>query len=96
MAQFQKGEGGRPKGSPNKITAELRDWINRFVHDNKQQIQQDFDSLEPKERIMIFEKLLKYALPALQATTVTTDFERLSDEQLDRIIEELKQQTEIL
>ena len=96
MAQFQKGEGGRPKGSPNKITAELRDWISQFVHDNKQQIQQDFDSLEPKDRIMIFEKLLKYALPALQATTVTTDFERLSDEQLDRIIEELKQQTAIL
>jgi hypothetical protein len=96
MAQFQKGEGGRPKGSPNRITAELRDWISSFIHDNKEQIQKDFDSLEPKEKIMMFEKLLKYALPALQATSITTDFERMSDEQLNRIIEELKQQTEML
>jgi len=96
MAKFQKGEGGRPKGSPNKITAELRDWVSQFIADNKEQIQQDFESLEPKERIMIFEKLLKYALPALQSTTLTTDFERMTDEQLDRVIEELKQQIEPL
>lgn len=92
MSKFQKGEGGRPKGSPNKITAELREWISGFIHSNVDQIQQDFNSLEPKDRIMIFEKLLKYALPALQSTTLTTDFERLTDAELDRIIEELKQQ----
>ena len=90
MGQFQKGEGGRPKGSLNKITAELREWISLFIHENKEQIQQDFDSLEPKDRILIFEKLLKYSLPALQSTTLTTDFERLSDSELDRIIDELK------
>jgi hypothetical protein len=96
MGQFQKGEGGRPKGSPNRITAELRDWISSFIYDNKEKIQQDFDSLEAKERIMIFEKLLKYALPALQSTTLTTDFERMTDSELDRIIDELKKQTEII
>lgn len=95
MGQFQKGEGGRPKGSPNKITAELRDWISQFIHDNKEQIQKDFDGLEPKDRIIMFERLLKYTLPALQSTSLTTDFERMSDAELDRIIEELKKQTEI-
>jgi len=96
MPQFQKGEGGRPKGKPNRITAELREWISVFINNNKEKIQQDFDSLESKDRIMIFEKLLKYALPALQATSLTTDFDRMTDEQLDRIINELKQQAEAL
>ena len=96
MAVFKKGEGGRPKGKPNRITAELREWISEFIHNNKEKIQHDFDSLEAKDRIMIFEKLLKFALPALQATSLTTDFDRMTDDQLDRIINELKQQAEAI
>jgi hypothetical protein len=92
MAQFQKGEGGRPKGTPNKITAELREWISQFINENKDQIQKDFLSLDAKDRIQMFEKLLKYALPSLQSTTLTTDFERMTDSELDRIIDELKTQ----
>jgi hypothetical protein len=87
---FKKGEGGRPKGKPNKVTGNLREWINGFIEDNRQQIQADFKALEPKDRIMMFEKLLKYALPTLQATSLTTDFEKLTDEQLDEIIDRLK------
>jgi hypothetical protein len=90
MAQFQKGEGGRPKGTPNRITAELRDWISSFIHDNKEQIQEDFNSLSPRDRVVLFEKLLKYALPVLQTTTLQTDFERMTDAELDKIIDELK------
>ena len=90
MGQFQKGEGGRPKGTPNKITAELRDWISNFIDSNREQIQRDWETLDPKDRIVLFERLLKYALPTLQATSLTTEFERLTDEQLDTIIEQLK------
>ena len=81
---------GRPKGIPNKVTTDLREWITNFLEDNREQIQQDWKGLEPKDRIVLFEKLLKYALPTLQATSLTTDFERLTDEQLDMIIEQLK------
>ena len=90
MAQFQKGEGGRPKGTPNRITAELRDWISYFINDNKEKIQEDFDSLNPRDRVVLFEKLLKYALPVLQTTTLQTDFERMTDAELDKVIGELK------
>ena len=81
---------GRPKGIPNKVTTDLREWITNFLEDNREQIQQDWKGLEAKDRIVLFEKLLKYALPTLQATSLTTDFERLTDEQLDMIIEQLK------
>ena len=93
MAKFRKGEGGRPKGKPNKITLTLRDWINEFIDYNREQIQADWQALEPKDRLLMFEKLLKYALPSLQATSLTTDFEKLTDDQLDTIIDRLKNAT---
>lgn len=40
----------------------------------------------------MFEKLMRFVLPTLQATTLQTDFERLTDTQLDDIINELKLQ----
>ena len=90
MAQFQKGEGGRPKGVPNKVTTDLRQWITTFLEGEFEQLVNDWKSLEPKDRIVMFEKLLKYALPTLQSTSLTTDFERLTDQQIDTIIENLK------
>lgn len=92
MAQ-RKGQtgnpNGRPKGSPNKATKDLRQWINGFIESQTDQIQQDWQQLEPKDRIVLFEKLLKYSLPTLQATNLTTDLEKLSDEDLDRIVNEI-------
>jgi len=91
---FVKGKSGnkagKPKGTVNKTTIDLRQWINNFIEGQRDQIQKDWKELEPKDRIVLFEKLLKYSLPTLQATSLTTDFEKLTDEQLDLIILELK------
>ena len=81
---------GRKPGTPNKVTKDLRQWINSFIESQTDQIQRDWKQLEPKDRIILFEKLLKYSLPTLQATSLTTDFEKLTDEQLDQIIAELQ------
>jgi hypothetical protein len=83
---------GRPKGSQNKATSDLRQWLTDFVHGQRDQILRDWQSLEPKDRIIMFEKLMRFVLPTLQATTLQTDFERLTDTQLDDIINELKLQ----
>lgn len=91
---FKKGETGnrtgRPVGATNKNTQKLRDWITEFLDENRDRIKQDWLLLEPKDRIVLFEKLLKYTLPTLQATTLTTEFETMTDTDLDRIITELK------
>ena len=91
---FRKGESGnkagKPKGTANKTTTDLREWINNFIEGQREQIQKDWEKLEPKDRVVLFEKLLKYSLPTLQATNLTTDFEKLTDEQLQTIIDELK------
>ena len=82
---------GRPKGVPNKVTGDLRQWITNFIDDNREQIQQDWQALEPKDRIVMFEKLLKYSLPTLQAVQmdVKSELEALTDDQLDAIIQKI-------
>jgi len=81
---------GRPIGSTNKATADLRRWVSEFVEDQREQIVKDWKALEPKDRIVMFEKLLRFVLPTLQASTLKNEFEQLTDDQLDYIIEELK------
>lgn len=92
--KYEKGQSGnvngRPQGVKNKDTARLREWVTNFLEENLEQLRADWKALEPRERFTMFEKLLKYSLPTLQATALTHDYERLTDEELDKIITELK------
>jgi hypothetical protein len=87
-----KKTGGRTKGTPNKVTIDLRTWINELLDSNRQQIVKDLSKLEPQQRVMIFEKLLSYSLPKLQSVEAKIDLHSLTDEQLDKIIVELSKQ----
>lgn len=90
---FKKGQSGNPSGRPagteNKATGSLRNKINDFLTDNWQQMQEDFLALEPRDRCAFYERLMKYSLPTLQSTTLTSDFEKMTDEQLEYTIETL-------
>lgn len=83
---------GRPKGMPNKITRELREWISKFIDENRAQVQKDWMKLEPKDRIQAFQSLLKYVLPTLQSVQVTDDIDSLSDDQVEQLYNKLKNQ----
>ncbi len=62
---------GRPKGTPNKVTATTREWISQLVDDNREQIERDLQALEPKERLQILEKFMQYAIPKIQSMELT-------------------------
>ena len=59
--------GGRAKGTPNKVTNSLREWIASIIDKNKEQIESDLEELEPKERLQIILKLIDYVIPKAQA-----------------------------
>lgn len=52
--------GGRSKGTPNRITSDLRQFLSNYVQDN---IQDSLDQLTPIKRAEIIVKLLPYILP---------------------------------
>lgn len=92
--KFQKGQSGnsagRPIGSKNKISNDLRETITNFIISNFNQIERDFQSMTPKDRSRLFCELLSYSLPKLQNVQKESEFEFFSDNQLDSIIESFK------
>ena len=91
---FKKGQSGnikgRTKGTQNKVTKHLRESITSFLENNFERLENDFELLTPKDRIKFYCDLLQYSLPKLQTVQLETDFEHLTDIELDRIINELK------
>ncbi len=83
--------GGRTAGTPNRTTKDFREQINSFLDKNWPKVQHDFDAMEPKDKLLFIEKLLKYTLPTL--SSVAVDYERLSDAQLDLLIDKLLQRS---
>ena len=81
---------GKPKGAKNKVTLQLRELISQFLEERFETIVTDFKKLEPKERVKFYCDLLQFGLPKLQSVSTEIDFEKLTDEQLDEIIERLK------
>ena len=80
---------GRPKGKPNKLTQEARAWLSAVIDKNRKQMERDLKALEPKDRLQMLEKLMQYVIPKQQATTVEIDFSKMSEQQLNAIINTL-------
>ena len=91
---YKKGESGNPNGRaagvPNKATKQIREMINDFLDSNFDNIVEAFNELQPREKVKFYIDLLQYGVPKLQSTDLKTDFDKLTDEQLDIIIHELK------
>lgn len=81
--------GGRAKGTPNKVTATVKDWISQLIDDNRNQIEKDIKKLSPKDRLQVFEKLMQYVIPKQQSVRADIDLSELSETQLDLIVDEL-------
>lgn len=92
MAQYKKGKSGnpqgRPKGSTNKKTTYIKDWIISLIGSNAQSLAADFNNLPRKEKWKVITSLMPYVLPKQTESKVNAniDFNQLSDEQIDSII----------
>lgn len=61
--------GGRAKGTPNKVTTDLKAWVASILDDGRDKFIESLDKLEPSEYIRVFTGLLNYALPKQAPTT---------------------------
>lgn len=58
------------EGVPNKSTNEVRRAFQLLVENNLQKMQNDLDSLEPKDRVKIMLDMAKFILPQLQSISI--------------------------
>ena len=65
--------GGRVKGTPNRLTKELRTVLKDIVYRELESIELRLDELEPKERIELTIKLMPYVFPKLDSISHSTN-----------------------
>ncbi|MCX6236373.1 MAG: hypothetical protein NTY07_02260 [Bacteroidia bacterium] len=67
--------GGRQKGTQNNISTVIKGQIEAILTSKftTVQIEQDIATLDPKDRLMVFLRLLEYSIPKMRATDLTGD-----------------------
>ena len=64
---------GRPKGTPNKNTKEIREAFKNLIELNLEQMQKDLKELEPKDRLKMIIDLSTFVIPKLKQTDLSID-----------------------
>ena len=79
--RFAEGNEGRPKGSVNKSSNEIREAFQLLLSNNLEKIQDDLNELEPRDRIKLLLDLASFIIPKMksvdlkdQTETITIDF----------------------
>lgn len=96
---FKKGDKninrkGRPKGSKNLTTVEVKNLLLEIVSKefSIEQVSRDLKKLDPDQRLNFFLRLTRSILPKEQEFKV--DYEKLTSEQMDAIINEITNSNE--
>ena len=87
----------RPKGSPNKITAEIKERLSQVIMDAMSTI--DIDSMTQNEKLKLIQIGLTYVIPRLKQVEEITEeeprkfqieiidsFSKYSDDEIDEAI----------
>lgn len=88
--------GGRVKGTPNKVNATLKEFIENVIDNNREQIIADMQELEHYQRLLFIERLVGYVLPKQAAVDIQNQIEaeykaleRLIDDAPDEFIDRI-------
>lgn len=94
--QGGKKTGGRTSGTPNKVTGDLRKWVDSLINKNLSKMENDINRLDPKDRLVILERLMQYTIPKQQSISVEAQIqaeygaiERLLNNALEQAINEI-------
>lgn len=95
----QKGDGrgrlgGRSKGTPNKMTVDLREAIREFVDGNFNEFVKTWKDIKiPKYKCDIYIALCKFVLPTLSAVNMNAQVEQKTfSEELEELSREEAEQ----
>lgn len=92
--------GGRTKGTPNKVTANVKQWLSCLLGDNREKFEKALRCLNASEFTKTYIALLSFTTPKLQAMTPEAMFEaeyrelekllnNAPDEVIDEIVERI-------
>jgi hypothetical protein len=71
--RFAEGNEGRPKGSVNKSSNEIRETFQLLLSNNLEKIQDDLNELEAKDRIKLLLDLASFIIPKMKAIDVKSE-----------------------
>lgn len=91
---------GRPRGTPNKISGTVKEWIAAIIDGNRKQFEEDLAALEPGERVRVISNLLQYVTPKMQSISpdelLEAEYKKLEellesapDEAVNKIVERI-------
>ncbi len=83
--------GGRPKGTPNVLTKEIREVYQELIESNLSNVDvwlQEVAKDNPDRALNFIIRLSEYVVPKLQSTNLTSsfNFENMTDEELNNLI----------
>lgn len=84
--------GGRKKGTPNKITGDLKEWVSDLLNENRRQFESDLRELLPVERVKILSGLFNYVMPKQQSLSIEEQIDN-ETEVLTRLLSEAPEET---
>jgi hypothetical protein len=64
---------GRPKGTPNKFTSEIKQRIENVLDVLDETLEEDLRKIEPGRRVELWAQLQEYIRPKLSRTTLAGD-----------------------
>ena len=69
----EKKFGGRKKGTPNKLTKELRSVLKDVLYEEIDRLPERLDELDTKDRLQLLVKLMPFVFPKVQSVSQSLD-----------------------